>query len=190
MWPIFHCVWEAALHWDLIVPVVLSFSEIFTFYLRTVKTGHSPVSHVTPLQPMSHSQEPSPSTPLLHFPWTQVHTVGEMGGSHCPWKCGSVCRKDSRDGPDHHHLLMAPSALGCLKKGIFLCLLVSNYKITLNSNYAYLSSIPKCWVWNGILKGKNWWKIAVLKRIVLAGLFSKSVVCQIVSSLGIREKTP
>lgn len=128
------------MHRDLIEAVVPSFSEMVTFYVRTIKTGHSPVSHVTPLQPMSHSQEPSPLTPLLHFPWTQVHTVREMGESHCAWQCV----QEGQQGWHKHHLLMAPPALGCLKKGVVLCLLVSNYTITLNSNYAYLSSIPKC----------------------------------------------
>lgn len=91
-------MWEAALGSDC--GLVVSFSEMLTFYLRKKKkkkAGHSPVSHVTPLQPMSHSQEPSPSTPLLHFPWTQVHAVGEMGEATVP---GSVCSKDSRGGSD------------------------------------------------------------------------------------------
>lgn len=43
------------------------------------KGGLLPVSHVTPLQPTSHSQEPSPSIPPLHFPWTQAHAAGRDG---------------------------------------------------------------------------------------------------------------
>lgn len=34
----------------------------------------SPLLHLTPRQPTSHSQEPSPEGPWLHLPWTQEHT--------------------------------------------------------------------------------------------------------------------
>lgn len=82
-------LWEAAgclgsghldtWHWALVTAAVLSFPEMLASFPRRQRRGHSPLSHVTPLQPTSHSQEPSPSIPLLHFPWTHAHTVGRDG---------------------------------------------------------------------------------------------------------------
>lgn len=84
--PVFQCMWEAAgyllVHWDPITAGVLAFPETLASRRRKKKKkkgGLLPVSHVTPLQPTSHSQEPSPSIPPLHFPWTQAHAAGRDG---------------------------------------------------------------------------------------------------------------
>lgn len=162
------------LHWDLIAAVVMSFSEMLTFYLRKKIKGRTLTSITCHSSPANVTFTGAiPIDAAAAFPMDTSARCGRDGGSHCPWQCVQQGQQEWL----RLHLLMAPSALGCLKKGVVLRLSVSSYTVTLNSNYAYLSSIPKCRIWNCILMGKNWWQIAVLKSIVLAGFF-KSVMCQ------------
>lgn len=158
---------------------------------RAKRRGCSPVSHVTPLQPTSHSQEPSPSIPLLHFPWTQVHAAGrEKGGRHCP-RAGWQRAQQGKEGKDawpRHLLPMAPSALAYFKKCFGLCLLASTYRVDLNLKYAYLSSIPECRDWNCVLMGKHWWKSSAKEDYSCCLWHAR--VGGTISKQGIREKIP
>lgn len=137
--PVFPCMWEAAgylvVHSELVIAVVLTFPETLTSHPRTKRSEHSPVSQITPLQPTSHSQEPSPWIPLLHFPWTQVQAVERGGRNPCPLS-GEQCLQQSSEGKEGQEgwpgclLLMAPSALGYFKDCFGICLLASTTTIT------------------------------------------------------------
>lgn len=109
----FHCMGK--LHWALILAVVLSFSEMLTFYLRT-KRQDTHQSHTSLLSSQRHIHRSRPQRSRCCISRGHKCTLWKRWGkllSLTVWAARGSKGQQGQQGWPRHHLLMVSSALGC-----------------------------------------------------------------------------